>query len=126
MKLKKIEDKLFCINKRIKTIDKRYFICFNKIFKRFEVHYSGQKDGSFCFDAGSKLNSSVLRKVYLTQSKNAKKLFKQIEENNKKIEEQKNKSLTERYMSDFDLMLDFASRKTGDINFSQNNFFKWI
>ena len=101
-------------------------MCFNKALNRFEVHFMGQKNNTYSFSVDGKLDGYVLKKTHLTQTKNAKKLFKQIEENNKKLEEQKNKDQLDRHMSDFKLMIDFANRHASDVDFGNNQKFLWF
>lgn len=126
MKLKILKHDLFFILKRLKKINKNYFICFNKNLKNFEVHFKNQRGGTFCLCAGKQLDAGAIKKTYLTQAKNAKKLFKEIERNNKKIELENERQLTEKHMNEFSLMLDYASRKAGDVDFDSYQNFKWI
>ena len=126
MKLKILNHDLFFVCKRLKKINKDYFVCFNKALNNFEVHFKNQKGGTFCFCVGKKLNASAVKKTYLTQVKNAKKLFKQIELNNKKIEAENEKKLTEKHMSEFSLMIDYASRKAGNVDFDGFKNSKWF
>lgn len=126
MKLKILKNDLFCIVKRLKKINKNYFICFNKLSKSFEVHFKNQKGGTFCLSVGKKLNACAIKKTFLTQVKNAKKLFIEIENNNKKIELENQRKLSEKHMSEFSIMLDYASRRAGDVDFKGFQNFKWI
>ena len=126
MKLKVLKSDLFFISKRLKKINSNYFVCFNKVLKNFEVHFKKQRGGTFCFCVGKKLNFMAIKKTFLTQVKNAKKLFKEIEQNNKKIELENERRLTEKHLSEFSLMLDYASRRAGDVDFEGFQNFKWI
>ena len=44
----KILNDAFNISKRIKQIDRGYFICYNTLKKRFEVHNKKQKHTAWC------------------------------------------------------------------------------
>ena len=47
MALIKITENAFDIVKRLKEIDPKYFVVYNTMFKRFEVHNSGQHVNTF-------------------------------------------------------------------------------
>lgn len=126
MKQKVLKRDLFFITDRIKKIDKNYFICFNKKLNLFEVHFKKQRGGTFCFSVGKRLNALAIKKAYVTQVKNAKKLFLELDKANKKIDEEKQRKITERNMSDFSLLIDYASRKVGDVDFKNFQNFLWI
>ena len=126
MKLKVLKRDMFFVINRLKQINKNYFICYNKKLKLYEMHFKKQKGGSFCFYAGKKLDAIALKKTYVTQVKNARKLFRELDINNKKIDEEKQRKITEKYMGDFSLMVEYASRKAGDVDFKDFQNFKWI
>lgn len=44
----KVEDDVFDIIKRIKEIDKDYFVVFNKEKSKFELHHSTQPLTTYC------------------------------------------------------------------------------
>lgn len=126
MKQKVLNRDLFFITDRIKKLHKNYYICYNKTTKDYEVHFRKQRGGTFCFSAGKKLNFLAIKKAYVTQVKNAKKLFLELDKNNKKIDEERQRKITERNMSDFSLLINYASRKAGDVDFKNFQNFLWI
>ena len=89
MALIKINADVFDITTRLKEIDNNYFIVYNTNLKRYEVHNSGQYLDTFCLTVDGKLNCLVIDKVLKTRRQNIAKLLKQIEQNNKKLENEK-------------------------------------
>ena len=107
--LKIVKNDLFNITRRIKEIDKNYFIAFNTKTKNFEVHNFCQSHSTFCFIAGKQLNASVLTKTKITSVKYFLKNLKKMQEDNLKLtnktEEEvltKNRDLLSSYISYFE------------------------
>jgi len=81
-----ISSDLFNISKRIKKIDGGYFIAYSYKMRRFEVHNSRQRGGSFCLAVPfDRLDARVLDLVKQTKSENADKIFKKIESDNERL-----------------------------------------
>lgn len=93
MKIKLMHD-VFNISKRIKEIDKYYYIVFNTLAKKFEVHNSMQIGSSFCLTLPfDELDERTIDYVYKTKSENIDKILEQIEKENK-LRESADKSST--------------------------------
>lgn len=84
-----IKSDVFDISKRIKEIDKGYYIVFNRQKQRFEVHHKLQRGGSYCFAVPYKqLDARTLTLTRKTMAKNAKKVFDEIENDNKRLQKE--------------------------------------
>ena len=121
----KIFHDVFDICDRIKEIDDGYFIVFNTSSNQYEIHNFKQKVTTFCISCPNGLDSRVITKLRKTRVENIDKVLKEIEESNKKIEENiKNKQKDE---SEYKLreMFDYANKKEYDIDFSDSNKTKW-
>lgn len=89
MALKKIFENSFDIVRRLREIDPNYFVVFNTKTNGFEIHNSGQYLSTFCLTVDGELDCRVLQKVLRTRAENAEKLLREIEDHNKKIEQEK-------------------------------------
>ena len=86
MKIKIYSD-VYNISKRIKDIEKNYYIVYNTITKKFEIHNSAQKDTSYCLTLPYlELDERTLNYVNKTKSENIEKILEEIEKNNKQRE----------------------------------------
>ena len=84
------------IPERLKQIDKGYFLVFNHRSKEFEVHHREQRDNTFCLNIPYKeLDVRTLELVKRTRMEYAKQIFKEMEENNLKIEREADKKRNE-------------------------------
>ena len=81
-----IENDLFNIVQRIKNIDKKYFVVFNLKRKKFEVHYKRNKNTYELTIPFDELDARAVYFVLKTKMENQKKLLKEIEESNKKLQ----------------------------------------
>ncbi len=91
----KITNDLFDIANRCKSIDKDYFIMYNTKTKLYELHAVGGIN-TFCLNLGEFLDAQALQKIYLTRVENSQQLYKMIDENNQKIEQQLNNNLDDK------------------------------
>lgn len=82
---KLITQDVYDIVKQIKQIDKNYFVMFDEEKKKYELHDHRNKP-SFSITLYDKLDKRSIKKVYDSQSKNAKEIFKAIDKTNEKIE----------------------------------------
>ena len=82
MALVKIKNDSFNINERIKALDSGYYVVYNSVEHRFEVHNKKQKSSSFCIICDNGLNCTVLDKLRKTKIENIQKLLDEIEESN--------------------------------------------
>lgn len=94
--LKLIENDLFGIANRLKEIDDKYFVVYNTKLNRYEVH-SGRNVGDtlsvVCpYD---ELDARTLRLVKRTRVERAGSLLKEMEANNKKLEEREAEKVME-------------------------------
>ncbi len=89
MALIKIREDPFDIVTRLKEIDYRYFVVYNTLAKRFEVHNLGQPANTFCLTVDGALDCRVIKKVWRTRAENVAKLLDEIALHNEKLEKQK-------------------------------------
>jgi len=77
---------LFGIARRIREIDKGYFVAYSYKHKRFEVHHRYQRGGSFCLAVPfDRLDARLVDLVLKSRVQNADKVFAQIERDNKRL-----------------------------------------
>ena len=87
-----INSNVFDIPERLKEIDPGYFLVLNKQRDKFEVHHVENRGGTYSLTIPyDMLDSRALDFVRETRSERAKKLFEEMEERNRKIEESKKK-----------------------------------
>ena len=80
-----IKGDAFFINERLKEIDKDYFIVFNLEKKKYEVHVSGQKGGSYAFTVPyDSLDERTILFARKTRIENRDKIMDEIERENEK------------------------------------------
>ena len=93
----KIKGDLYNISKRIKKINKGYYVVFNTITKKFEVHNSFQMGPSYCLTLPyEELDERTLIYVHKTKSENIEKILEEIEKENKlKESAEKSKALSQ-------------------------------
>lgn len=78
---------VYNISKRIKNIERNYYIVFNTSSKKFEVHNSSQIGSSYCLTLPyDKLDERALKYVRSTNCTNIDEILEQIENDNKKRE----------------------------------------
>lgn len=86
MKIKIMHD-VYNISKRIRLIDKGYYIVYNTSTHRFEVHNSSQLGSSYCLTLPYlELDERTLKYVHQTKSENIEKILETIENENKLME----------------------------------------
>lgn len=117
--LKLITSDMFNISKRIKKIDKNLLVFYNKNKDRYEVHYSNsyKNSSTLAFCVGKNLNAFTLKKAYLTSSKNAKKLIKQINYSNKCLREKQESEFLSKHIETLNNYLSYANNKNSDVFF---------
>jgi len=83
----KIENDVYAIAKRIKEIDKDYYIVYDTSRQIFEIHNSAQIGGSYCLTLPfNTLDERTLNYVLETSSRNIEKILENIENENKLLE----------------------------------------
>ena len=95
MILQEIKSDVFEIAKRIKSIDKNYFVVLNKTKNRFEVHYKRNKNTYELTIPYKTLDARAVEFVRKTMVQNKQKIFDEIEKSNEKLEKQKTKNIIE-------------------------------
>ena len=78
---------MFNISKRIKNIDRNYYVIFNISKQKFEVHNSSQIGSSYCLTIPyDKLDERTLKLVLKTKSANIEEILEKIENDNNILE----------------------------------------
>lgn len=82
MKLKIFHD-VFNISKRIKKIDKDYYVVYDTSKQKFEIHNSSQTGSSYCLTLPfNELDERSLNYVHQTSSANIDRILEKIENDN--------------------------------------------
>ena len=82
-----INGDVYNIAKRIKNIDRNYYVVFNTSKQKFEVHNSAQIGSSYCLTLPyNQLDERALQHVLKNSSDNIEEILKQLENDNKKLE----------------------------------------
>lgn len=89
-----IESDCLDIVKRIKSIDKNYFVKFNLESQKFELHNREQGNHTYCLTFPFKiLDERAYLHVLKTQVKNSDALFEELDRQNKLIQDRQIKSV---------------------------------
>ena len=89
-------DPLF-IGKRLKEIDQSYFLVFNTIKNKYEVHSTAQKGCTYCLTyPNSALDERLLELTKKTRRENIDKLLKEIDKANEKLKERQEKYIKQK------------------------------
>ena len=90
----KIESDVYNISKRVKNMDKDYYVVYNTSSSKFEIHNSSQIGGTYCLTLPYKeLDERTLDFINQTKSENIEKIISKIEKENK-LRESAEKSST--------------------------------
>lgn len=91
MKIKLFSD-VYNISKRLKNIDKDYYVVYDTSKGKFEIHNKSQIGSSYCLTLPFEiLDERCLKYVYQTKSENIEKILETIDNENK-IKESAEKS----------------------------------
>lgn len=83
----RIENDVLDIAARLREIDDGYFIVYNGLFRRLEVHNQRQRGNTFCLVVPSnRLNARTVELVRKTRAENADRLLAEIDEHNARVE----------------------------------------
>ncbi|MDR3263479.1 MAG: hypothetical protein LBT30_04135 [Clostridiales bacterium] len=93
--LVRIENDLYDIAARLREIDGEYYPVFNKKCRRFEIHRGSGSDTLACIPPFDRLDTRTLEYVRRTRRENAAALMEEIERDNIKAAEERQKRLTE-------------------------------
>ncbi len=90
------------IIKRLKEIDKDYFVVYNLSRKTFELHNHSQKEGTFCLTLPFEcLDERTLDLTRRTQSEKRDELIKELDRENERLE----KAIKRRILNEAEAML---------------------
>ena len=115
----KVNDVYF-ISELIKNINPNFKLFFNTLFKRYEIHNTNERP-SFVISCESYPNQTTIEKLLKTNKENMAILFKEIDENNKKLEEKKENELLDKTQSQFTELLNYLD-KSPSKSFDNINF----
>ncbi len=114
--LMKVDD-MYGIAKRIKMINRSYELFFNPRQEVYEIHDKSNKRGSFCLRIHpSELDSRVIGRLFETRRENMKKLFEQIEVQNRRLEQSKLEQIKQDASDHFDAIMDYAKKSREEIS----------
>ena len=109
---------LFCIASQLKQINENYRVFYNNRDGRFEVHTNGLE---FVVPY-AELDSRTLDYARKTRRENAEVIEAEIGEHNRVIASKAKQSMDKAMITLAD-MLDFASKKGGDVTFAKTTVF---
>ena len=87
MELQKVRHDLFNIAARLKSVDRRYELFFNRKKNRYEIYANGAMQMALPFE---RLDARALSYARKTRLENLEKIIAEIEEENARLEIQKN------------------------------------
>ena len=109
-------ENMYNLNERIKQINPNYELLFNQKTKRYEVHDISNLVCSKCLEIlPCNLDARLIEKLYKTRKENMKKLFIEMELENRKLEEQNFDSVFEKSSDAMREIVSFASRTNKDL-----------
>lgn len=116
---------LFNIAKRLRQIDKKYFVLRNKKLHRFEIHYKGKNSTLQLVLPYKNLDKRTLDLVLKTRVENRQKLFRQMEENNQKLIKNSTKKLVDEASFKLKEMLSYCNKTSASVDFNKTYQNKW-
>ena len=96
MELQSIRHDLFGIAKRLKSIDRRYELFFNRKKNRYEIYANGAMQMALPFE---RLDARTLTYARKTRLENLEKIIAEIEEENARLEIQKNRETRDKILA---------------------------
>ena len=96
MELQRIRHDLFGIAKRLKSIDRRYELFFNRKKNRYEIYANGAMQMALPFE---RLDARTLTYARKTRLENLEKIIAEIEEENARLEIQKNREMRDKILA---------------------------
>ena len=96
MELQRIRHDLFGIAKRLKSIDRRYELFFNRKKNRYEIYANGAMQMALHFE---RLDARTLTYARKTRLENLEKIIAEIEEENARLEIQKNRETRDKILA---------------------------
>ena len=128
MKYEYITTDTFDIAKRLKEIDPHYLLKWNKDKNRYEIFFKKEREQLELVIPFNELDIRTLNLVQKTRVENTKKLLKELEEQNKKLEKKlQNKVLDETYIKTKELTkYVFQKADVTNVNFENSYKTKWV
>lgn len=96
MELQRIRHDLFGIAKRLKSIDRRYELFFNRKKNRYEIYANGAMQMTLPFE---RLDARTLTYARKTRLENLEKIIAEIEEENARLEIQKTRETRDKILA---------------------------
>ncbi|HAT83715.1 MAG TPA: hypothetical protein DEF02_04080 [Clostridiales bacterium] len=96
MELQRIRHDLFGIAKRLKSIDRRYELFFNRKKNRYEIYANGAMQMALPFE---RLDARTLAYARKTRLENLEKIIAEIEEENARLEIQKTRETRDKILA---------------------------
>lgn len=96
MELQRIRHDLFGIAKRLKSIDRRYELFFNRKKNRYEIYANGAMQMALPFE---RLDARTLTYARKTRLENLEKIIAEIEEENARLEIQKTREACDKILA---------------------------
>ena len=106
-----IKKDMFDICRRLKNIDTTYFILYDKIRRKYELHSTAQKDTYCAIIPYDKLDKRTIDFVLNTRRENIKRLIFEMEENNRKLEQKEMDNILDRAKYDLSSKLKYYQNK---------------
>ncbi len=82
-----INDDLYSISRRLKSLDSDYFVLYSYRDHRYEIHNKGNKGNTYCFCA-QKLDCRVLDKAQRSRRERIEKLLAEVDEHNERLQKE--------------------------------------
>lgn len=120
-----IKNDTFNIVKRLKKIDKKYFVLYNLATKKYEIHFGKTNTLQLVVPYNS-LDKRTLNLVLKTRVENHKKILEEMERHNQKLDQEKQNKMLDEARYKAKEMLQYASQKSDTQDFKQSYINKWI
>lgn len=118
----KLEHDVFNITKRLKQINKAYFVLYNTKSQKYEIHNQNYQN-TYCLTLP--FNQLDARTIdYVLKSQNVEQMLLEIEENNLKLEKSNKQLIEDRTKYQLNEIYNYANKKVVDFNGNAYKF-KW-
>lgn len=97
-----VKDDLYHIAKRLKEVDSRYLLLFNRVLNRFEIHAQGALQVVVPFD---RLDARTINLARETRIENAQKNLLEMDKHNARLERAHEKDACDRIMTQVENVL---------------------
>ena len=113
--LVKVQD-MYALYIRVKKVKSSYELFWNMKSRKYEIHDTSNKACSLCLVIGSsELDARVIEKLFRTRKENMKKLFLQMEEENRRLEGERKRAIFEQASCIMSDALEYAERTGSDL-----------